>query len=248
MAQTVEKGKTRLIHEYRPRLLPVLVTASAVLFGFKVVAVWNGTERLVTTLGTPALAEDKVPGDGALASKAAETPGQAPVAAQAPKADSAPAINGDDSGPSASELQVLQSLAKRRDELAGRERSLDMREAMLKAAEQRVDQKIARLAALQADIQKLVHQNDEAEDARIRSLVKVYEAMKPQDAARIFEKLDRGVLLDVAERMKEAKMAPILAAMEPASAQAITVALATRRKLPDEIGSAGPQPGSGAGG
>ncbi|WP_419902504.1 magnesium transporter MgtE N-terminal domain-containing protein [Kiloniella sp.] len=56
--------------------------------------------------------------------------------------------------------------------------------------------------------------------------------MKPKDAARIFEELDMVVLLDVVERMKERKTAPILASMNPKRAKEITLELAQRRDLP----------------
>jgi flagellar motility protein MotE (MotC chaperone) len=60
-------------------------------------------------------------------------------------------------------------------------------------------------------------------------LVKTYETMKPKDAARIFDTLEMEVLIEVAQRMKEAKLAPVLAAMDPAKAQSVTVELAARR-------------------
>jgi flagellar motility protein MotE (MotC chaperone) len=243
------RGAARQGWLYRPRMLPALLVAGVTLFGFKIVAVWHGTETVMATLGTPAKAAEEMPE----AARPAEVKAATIAKPQTTPADKT--IDGDvrqvavdDAAPSASELEVLQSLAKRRDELADRERKLDMRETMLKAAEQRVDQKVARLAALEGNIQKLVHQNDQAEDARINSLVKVYESMKPKDAARIFEKLDRTVLLDVAEGMKESKMAPILAAMDPAEAQAVTVELATRHQLPDDATAAVASAGKPSGG
>ena len=60
--------------------------------------------------------------------------------------------------------------------------------------------------------------------------------MKPKDAARIFTELDMEILLDVAERMREVKMAPILAAMAAVRAKQVTVRLALRRKLPETGG------------
>ena len=74
--------------------------------------------------------------------------------------------------------------------------------------------------------------HDEETEAQMKSLVKIYEAMKPKDAARIFEQLDLVVLLDVIERMKERKTAPILANMDPERAKTITLELAQRRTLP----------------
>ena len=63
-----------------------------------------------------------------------------------------------------------------------------------------------------------------------KRLVKIYESMKPKEAARIFEQLDDAVLIEVAERMKEAKLAPVLASMEPKRAIIVTVELAKRRE------------------
>ena len=55
----------------------------------------------------------------------------------------------------------------------------------------------------------------------------------PQNAARIFEQLEMEILLDVVERMREAKTAPIFAAMDPSKAKSVTARLAERRALPD---------------
>jgi flagellar motility protein MotE (MotC chaperone) len=62
--------------------------------------------------------------------------------------------------------------------------------------------------------------------------VKIYETMKPKDAARIFEQLDMPVLLGVLERMKEMKSSAILAAMDASKAKAATMALAERHAPP----------------
>ncbi len=69
------------------------------------------------------------------------------------------------------------------------------------------------------------------EDEKIKSLVKVYEAMKPLEAAKIFEKLDMPILLSVASNMKEAKLAMIIAKMDPSSAKDLTMELSNYRKV-----------------
>ena len=133
---------------------------------------------------------------------------------------------------SAAELKVLQSLAKRREEIDSRNREVQMREAILTATERRIDGKIEELKKLEATIQALIISHDAEAEKRIRSIVKVYENMKPKDAARIFEDLDMTILIDVAERMKEVKMAAVMARMDPEKARTLTVQLATRRQLP----------------
>ncbi len=63
--------------------------------------------------------------------------------------------------------------------------------------------------------------------------------MKPKDAARIFEELEMDTLLLVTERMKERKLAPIMAKMNPARATEITVELSRLRNLPSDSINAG---------
>ena len=130
------------------------------------------------------------------------------------------------------EVDVLQQLAKRREELDLRARQLDEREALIQAAEQRRDQKMAELKALQATVEDLLKTRSDQEEAELKSLVKMYENMKPKAAAKVFEEMDMDVLLDVVERMNERKMAPILALVTPTRAKEITFELAQRRQLP----------------
>jgi flagellar motility protein MotE (MotC chaperone) len=130
------------------------------------------------------------------------------------------------------EIVLLQSLSQRREELEQRAREIDEREVLLKAAEQRIDQRIGELEHLQGAIEALLVKHDEQSEAQLQSLVKIYESMKPKDAARIFEELDMEVLLEVVERMKERKTAPILAQMNPERAKTVTLELAQRRELP----------------
>lgn len=133
---------------------------------------------------------------------------------------------------SASEIEVLQSLAKRRDDLERRERRLVEREALLDAAGQEVDHKIAELNKLKGEILNLLGQQQKMEEERIVSLVKIYEGMKPKEAATIFNTLDMDVLLPVISRMNERKSSPILASMDPEKARIVTIRLAQQRELP----------------
>ncbi|MCZ6722083.1 MAG: hypothetical protein O7A65_11160 [Proteobacteria bacterium] len=68
------------------------------------------------------------------------------------------------------------------------------------------------------------------------SLVKIYQNMKPKDAARIFNELDFDVLVEVLERMRETSAAPILARMDSERAKALTLELAERGRLPETAG------------
>lgn len=135
---------------------------------------------------------------------------------------------------SASEIEVLQSLARRREELEKREQELSAREALLTAAEQEVDRKITELNKLRGELEALLGKQEKMEEERIVSLVKIYENMKPKEAADIFNTLDMDILLAVVSRMSERKSSPILASMNTERARLLTIKLAEMRKLPGE--------------
>ena len=95
---------------------------------------------------------------------------------------------------------------------------------------------------LEEAIKKLVGVYDEKERERLTNLVKIYSTMKPKDAARLFNDMEMDLLTRIFEGMKEAKSAPILAAMEPAKATALTSELANRKALPGFEDLGGPAP------
>lgn len=129
------------------------------------------------------------------------------------------------------EIELLQTLSKRRDEIEKRAGEVEQRDALLQAAEQRLNEKIARLQGMQKEIDGAFKKQDLVDQEKIASLVKIYENMKPKEAARIFEQLDLPVLLEVVGHMKEQKSAPILASMEPSKAKALTLALAEHPRV-----------------
>lgn len=168
----------------------------------------------------------KADADAAADATAKPADAAAKANAPAPQEDDAHAY-------SAAEIDVLQSLSKRRDELDKREKKIAEREALLDAAGQEVDHKIAELNKLKGEIEALLGKQQKMQEDRIESLVKMYETMKPKEAATIFNTLDLDVLLTVLGRMNERKAAPILAAMDPEKARLVTIRLAEQRRLPN---------------
>ena len=218
---------------FRFRLLPVVIFCMALTVSVKLGSLWHGVDGLL--FSTAAVAEeqsDKAPMNRAR-SDIAGTPAKmtkngkaAPRAIRKRKPRFDPRLVTD------SELDILQKLSDRRTELDRRSRQLDTREKLLQATENRIESKIVDLKEIQATISKLLKKHDEQKEAKMRSVVKIYEKMKPKDAARIFEELEMPILLDVVERMREAKTAPIMAKMTPGKAKAVTASLAHRRALP----------------
>ena len=133
---------------------------------------------------------------------------------------------------SETEQLLLQRLAARRDELQKYEDDLSLRSSIVDAAEKRIEERAATLSALEAQISSLVDQREEMEAGQFAGIVAMYETMKPKDAANIFNNLDMNVLLRVAKTMSPRKMAPILAVMDTARAQELTVEMAALADRP----------------
>ncbi len=129
------------------------------------------------------------------------------------------------------ELDILQSLAQRREELEDRDNELDLKEKLLEATELRINDKLDEMKRLEEEVSLLLEDYNKQEQSQIKSLVKIYENMKPKDAAQIFNELDMPILLEVIDQMSERKAAPILAQMSPIKAKEVTADLAEMRKL-----------------
>jgi len=134
-------------------------------------------------------------------------------------------------GYSKDEMKVLQELSSRRQALDKTEQSLDMRENVLKATENKLDQKVQELKSLQQQVSELMKGYEEKENVKFQSLVKIYENMKPREAAKIFDELEMPMLVAIVTRMKEVRVAPIIASMIPSKAKELSIELAKQRSL-----------------
>lgn len=140
----------------------------------------------------------------------------------------------------ATETRVGAALAAdlaRQTRRTDRARTLDLQSAMIEAAEKRIDDKLQRMhadgapaRALDRPIRRITARGANEPPAtpgdRLSGLVKMYQSMRPKDAARIFERLDLNVQVDVASRMRERAMALVMAEMDPKAASRLTMALA----------------------
>ena len=234
-----------------PRILPLVGVAMGGVLAINALA---GARDLPSLLsGARAFAEDAVksasPGKSSGKAKdpaAAGKPGETPVAATGETADTAasalppPTIKpsavcaptaaelAKEAGLSPAELQVLQNLGERRGQLDKREDDLSTQIALMAAAEAKVDAKIKALTALKGDVKGLLDQADGREAAEVDRMVKVFEAMKPKDAAPRLTVLDDGVRLPIAAKMKEKSLSAIIAQMSPTDAKKLTESLSKR--------------------
>jgi len=224
------------------RPLPWTIAVMAVLLPVKLLG-------LMETAGLPALGQGRTLFKQARAAEhgAADgaKPGPAPQGAKVEPAPHGAKIEPMPAGPSGppapvsappaepaipvSERAVLLELRERRAMLDRREQTLDAREALIVAAERRFQERTEQLTALQTRLEQLDGTRRDHDAANWRGIVKTYETMRPKDAAAILNDMEEAVLLQVLDRMKESKAAPILAAMTPERARSATAQLAQMR-------------------
>ena len=225
----------------RIKFLPLTIFAATLMLTVKIGDIWdgfdghiNGTIQVSEAIAQPA-EEDAKPaakdGQPAAGEKTAE---QAVPAAlkDEPQGPISKLITNDPTLLTQAEIDLLQQLAERRQVLESREQEFEIRTGLFAAAESRIDKKVEELKVLRETISGLIKTFDAQQDAKLLSLVKIYENMKPKEAAKIFEALEMDTLLEVAERMKERKLAPIMAKMDPEKARDMTVELSRLRRLP----------------
>ena len=129
---------------------------------------------------------------------------------------------------SAGERALLERLQERRQELEARARELELRESLLKAAEKKLEAQGATPEGEKAAKGPNGQAGNDSPNPRLKSVVTMYETMKPKDAAKIFDRLDPRVLIEVASQIKPQRMSEIMAVMSPEAAERLTVELATQ--------------------
>ncbi|WP_157733001.1 hypothetical protein [Bosea sp. AS-1] len=232
---------------------PGTVPASAPVFATAVQAksepeIW-GLAKVIARAHAPDMVDPETTGSVPAPNPKAEREKAEAEAAAARMANNpnnkAGVMNGTAPPVSPAEKAILERLGERREELDGRMRELEMRERLLDTAEKKLDGRVGDLKALEEKASPAAKAAAE-ESKAIKSLVIMYEAMKPKDAARVFDRLNLDVLVPVVQQMNPRKMSEVLAAMSPERAEKLTIALATsgRGPMPDRVAAEAPLPGN----
>ena len=217
-----------------PRLLPTTILATAALLGVK-----------ATSLSLAAMASDQSAGKTmapsptpASAIAAPSRPGRPPDPGATPHAATEPQ-RGIAADPAPPDWALLQDLRARRADLDRREHDLDLREAAMLAEKATLTAQLASLTKGREELQRLEAARQERSEASWAGLVKLYEAMKPADAAAIFDTLELHLAVQLFDRMNARKAAAIMGDMDPDRARVATQALATYR-VPRDADPVGP--------
>ena len=150
-------------------------------------------------------------------------PSEKPPEPPAPDAVKAP------SG-SSTERALLEKLGARRDALRQKSDELELREKMLNEAERKLETGLGDLKQAEDKVDTAAKAREDAEKQGLKNIVTMYESMKPKDAARVFDRLGHEVLVPIVLAMNPRKMAEVLSAMQPDTAERLTVTLANRAR------------------
>jgi len=124
------------------------------------------------------------------------------------------------------DLQILQSLEKRKEDLDRREEAVKRYEERLQSLKQEVEKKLAEILQTEKRIQERLGMIGQMEEEKIGRLAKLYGGMRPEEAAPLLERMQEETTLKVFQRMKERQASRILAFMNPEKAARLSEQLA----------------------
>ncbi|MBS0993390.1 hypothetical protein JK207_04625 [Gluconobacter cerinus] len=123
-------------------------------------------------------------------------------------------------------------LAARQQELDRKAAALEDRQRLVDAAEEELQRRMTALQTSRSQFEETARHSDELLNQDAERLVRIYEAMKPVDAAAIFNILDLRVGVGLLNRMSPRKASAIMEAMSPQRAILATQLLANAHAHP----------------
>jgi len=123
-------------------------------------------------------------------------------------------------------LRLMELIEKKNRELKKREAELLLREKNLESLEQKVRADLKKIETALIRSEEQVGIKRELIEKNVNSLVKVYSAMKPQEAATLLESLDQGIAIQIISRMKSKVAGKILGKMNIRVAKHISESIA----------------------
>lgn len=126
-------------------------------------------------------------------------------------------------------MEILETVKKRNEELDAKSAALDEREKQLNMLQMTIEQKLQRMADVQKKIEELLTAREDLIDRSIKHLIKVYSSMKPTEAASLMEKLDEDLSIQILSKMKGKNAAKILEKMNVGIASSLSDKIAKRK-------------------
>ncbi|MGI9395737.1 MAG: MotE family protein [Boseongicola sp.] len=125
-------------------------------------------------------------------------------------------------------ISLLQDVKKREAKVKLREAEIEARMQVLSLVEEEVASDIDRLEAADATLRATMSAANQAAETDLMRLTAVYENMKSEQAANLFQRMKPSFAAGFLGRMRPDAAAAILAGLEPELAYSISVVLAGR--------------------
>ncbi len=122
----------------------------------------------------------------------------------------------------------LKLLNTQKAALAAEEKRIGVKKAELVAIQQELNNKLEKLTQLRNEIRSEIAGKEAVETKKLKHLIKVYSAMKPQSAAILIEKLDKNLAVELLSNMKGDDVGKILSYVDAGKAAAISEGLVKR--------------------
>ncbi|GLI33585.1 MotE family protein [Desulforhabdus amnigena] len=126
-----------------------------------------------------------------------------------------------------SPAEKISYLDQKEADLKRKEKEIQQRQEYLQQMERDIEKKLQELTAIQKEIQNFRSEKEANQNAKIRSLAKIYETMKTKEAAKLLENLDEQLVVNVISVMNTDAAANILANMDTKKAAKISQVLST---------------------
>lgn len=123
---------------------------------------------------------------------------------------------------------MLDAFRKREAALEQKEIAMQDRLQALKIANREIDRKMAELTKAEEALRETIALADTAAESDLDRLTRVYENMKPKQAAALFEEMDPNFAAGFLGRMRPEAAAAVMAGLTPEAAHTFSVVLAGR--------------------
>lgn len=123
---------------------------------------------------------------------------------------------------------MLTAFNERESRIAMQEAAIRDRMHALRIADEEVSRKLSELTAAEEQLRDTIALADSAADDDLDRLTRVYETMKPKQAAALFEEMDPNFAAGFLGRMRPDAAAAIMAGLSPEAAHLYSVVLAGR--------------------
>lgn len=121
---------------------------------------------------------------------------------------------------------VLDELKRRREVLETREKEMEKREAELLAKSKAIEEELSKMQGIRDEIAQIDLSRAKENEERVSKLIETLQMMSPKPASKLVATLDEGLAVATLSRMDNAKLAKLLALMEPDKASRLSELMA----------------------